>query len=84
MTPQEAYEHAKFYGSSDKIKKIACQDPQYAFLYAKNIDKCPREDTREAVCENSKYAYFMQYILIINPEEILEKLHVKIQCMHIL
>ncbi len=29
----------------------------YAYYYALDIDKCPRDNTREAACKNSKFAY---------------------------
>ena len=56
MTPKEAYEFAEKYDSSDEIRKIACQDPYYAYVYARNIDKESRDDTREAACKDLKYA----------------------------
>ena len=32
-----------------------------AWLYAKDIDKCPRDDTRNAACKDFKYAYKYAY-----------------------
>ena len=58
MTPEEAYEYAKKHGPSDETREIACKKPRYAFLYARDVDKCPREDTRNAACKESKWAYW--------------------------
>lgn len=71
MTPQEAYEHAKFYGSSDKIKKIACQDPQYAFLYAKNIDKGPSDQTWDAVVGSKYEKEYKKFLNLLEKDTII-------------
>ena len=58
MNPEEAYIHAKENGPSEETRKIACEDPGYAYLYARNVDQCPSDDTREAVCRHPKMAYW--------------------------
>lgn len=63
MTPKEAYDKAWFFGPSDETRFIACQSARYAYLYALNVDKGPRPDTREAASRiphwKTKYeAYF--------------------------
>jgi hypothetical protein len=37
---------------------MACTNPYYAYLYALNVDKCPRDDTRTAACIQPYWAYF--------------------------
>ena len=34
------------------------QSSYSAYYYAKHVDKCPRDDTREAACKDSQCAYF--------------------------
>ena len=34
-----------------------CKSPEYAYLYAKEVDKCPREDTRKAACVAPYFSY---------------------------
>ncbi len=58
MNPKKAYEYAKINGPEKNTRNIACQDPFFAYLYAKNVDKKPRKDTRNAACKNLKYAYY--------------------------
>ncbi len=38
----------------EKIRVVACKDPKYAYLYAKDVDKNFHEDTWMAV-EGTKY-----------------------------
>ena len=52
MSPKEAYRYAEKHGPSDKTRKIACKDPEIAYLYARKIDKGLHENTREAVCKS--------------------------------
>ena len=35
----------------------ACKDPEWAYAYAKDVDKYSKENTREGACKNPKYAY---------------------------
>ena len=49
MTIRETYEYALKHGPENKTRKIVCQDPEFAYKYAENVDKCFRRDTREAV-----------------------------------
>jgi hypothetical protein len=37
---------------------LVCKSSSFAYLYAKEIDRCPREDTREAACKSSYCAYY--------------------------
>jgi len=40
------------------MKQLVCTSLKWAALYALNIDKEPRDDTREAACKHPYYAYF--------------------------
>ena len=77
MTPKEAFEYAEQYGPSDKTREIACEHPEFAYLYAENIDKYPRGDMRQAACKNSLWAYYYAAFIDKYPENT-EKLHVKV------
>ena len=57
MNFEEAYEYALEYGPSDETRKIICENSEYAYFYAKYIDKCSHEDTRNAACRKLEYAY---------------------------
>jgi len=53
FTAMAAYEDALLLlrSPSNATREIACQDPEWAWKYAYYIDKCPRDDTREASCK---------------------------------
>jgi hypothetical protein len=57
MNFKEAYKKAVEEGGTDELRKIACEDPYFAYLYARYIDKCSRDDTRKGACKNSERAY---------------------------
>ena len=57
-TIEQAYFHGLAYGSLDKTREIACMLPSFAYYYARNVDKCPHEETRRALYSNSEYAYY--------------------------
>jgi len=57
MTAKEAYELAKKEGLSGKTRKTACEDSWHAYLYARDIDKCARDDTRKSACVHPRFAY---------------------------
>jgi hypothetical protein len=40
------------------IKSAACQHPEHAYYYAKDVDKKPTNETRSAACQNPCYAYY--------------------------
>jgi hypothetical protein len=58
MTPREAYNEALTEGPSDGTRETACQDPYYAYDYARYVDRVPRDDTRAAACRDPEYAYW--------------------------
>ena len=65
MTPKEAYEYARKHGPSNKTRIIACENPKYAYLYAKNVDKNFHEDTWKATKNTEfeeKYNKFLNQI----------------------
>ncbi len=64
MIPEEAYKYAVDYYPSEEIKKIACEDPGYAYLYAMDVDQGSGDYTRKAACRNSYCAYY--YALYID------------------
>ena len=39
-------------------RKAACKDSEWAYYYALEVDKCPREDTRKIACEDPGWAYY--------------------------
>jgi len=54
---------AIWYGNvskSDEIRTLICDlgDPRCAYRYARDIDKSPHPDTRQAACKDPCYAYF--------------------------
>jgi len=55
--PKWAYFYALMNGPCDVSRQIACEEPQYAYLYARFVDKHPREDTRTAACKDSLYTH---------------------------
>ena len=57
MNPGKAFVHALEYGPSDDTREIACEDSDFAYLYALEVDKCSRNDTRKASCKDSFFAY---------------------------
>ena len=61
MTPREAYLYAKKHGSSEETRKIACREALIAFLYAYHVDKCPRDDTRKAICSHPNLKWSAEY-----------------------
>jgi hypothetical protein len=44
-------------GGADKIREWVCQDAQWSFYYASDVDKGPRDDTRAGACEDPGWAY---------------------------
>ena len=49
--------------NKDYFRQYFISAPHYAYLYAKYVDKCSREDTREAACKNPHYAYrYARYV----------------------
>ncbi len=69
MNLEEAYKYAIKNGPEEKTRKIACQNPHFAYLYALYIDKQSREDTRIAACETPGYAYCYAYDIDTQPKE---------------
>ncbi|WP_322507782.1 hypothetical protein [Anaerolinea sp.] len=55
MNPREAFEKALVEGPSDFTREIACQDPRWAYKYARDVDQAPRDDTRAAAWNNNKW-----------------------------
>ena len=57
--PGIAFLYAKENGPDDETRKVACQEPIYALLYAREVDGCVREDTFEAASVDwvAKYGY---------------------------
>jgi hypothetical protein len=55
------YLSAYFYAIQDgpsKMTRIAsCKNPVTAYLYAKDVDKCAKDETRLASCIDVKFAY---------------------------
>ena len=39
------------------IRELWCKDPYYAYIYALDVDKAPRDDTRESCLKDPYYAY---------------------------
>lgn len=58
MGIERFYKQAKLNGGSDKLREICCKEPEYAYMYAKNVDKVPREDTRSAAIIFPYLAYW--------------------------
>lgn len=58
MSPKEALEYAQENGFSDKIRELIYQDPETAYECAYSVDQEPKEDTRNAACKDSQWAYF--------------------------
>jgi len=52
-----AYTSGIKYGPADKLRRVVCQDPEWAYLYARDVDKGSHPITREAVCKDPLYAY---------------------------
>jgi len=46
MIPEEAYEYALKHGPSKKTRKIVCQNAFWAYLYAIDVDKKPRNNKK--------------------------------------
>ena len=40
------------------VREWICEDPQWAYRYALEIDKEPRDDTRKAACKDPRWAYW--------------------------
>lgn len=57
MTPEKAFWHAIKHGPSEKTRTIACENPYFAYQYAKEVDKCPHEDTRKGAYKSIYYAF---------------------------
>lgn len=64
MTPLQAYQNALTEGPSDETRVIACEDEDFAYMYALIVDKGPREDTRKAACRGAVTAYL--YALMVD------------------
>jgi len=58
MTPEQAFYFAYKRGGTEELREVCCGDPWYAYAYASDIDKVPRDDTRFAACKRPKYAYW--------------------------
>jgi hypothetical protein len=39
------------------IRTAACNDPLFAYMYAREVDKKPTDETRTAACQDSRYTY---------------------------
>ena len=60
MNPFYAYCYAEVIDCGcpqTNTREAACKNPEYAYKYAKEIDRRPYRKTREAVCKNPEYAY---------------------------
>jgi len=57
--PGIAFLYAKENGPDDETRLASCKDPIYALLYAKEVDRCVKEETKEAACLDwvAKYGY---------------------------
>lgn len=55
---RESYNYAIMNGSTDGLEESSCLDPEFAYLYAKNILKEPSASTREAACKSPNFAYW--------------------------
>ena len=55
--PEQAYDRALREGPSDETRAAARGRPEWAYLYAHNVDRGPRDDTRAAVGGKPKWAY---------------------------
>jgi hypothetical protein len=54
----DSYEDIKDLPIDDELRTFVCSlGSIYAYLYASEIDKSPRDDTREAACKDPEYAY---------------------------
>jgi hypothetical protein len=71
MNFEEAYEYALEYGPSDETRKIICENSEYAYFYAKYIDKCFREDTWMAVKNTEYEEKYNQFLNQIEKEKII-------------
>ena len=48
MTPKQAYETALSEGPSHVTRSVAIADPDFAALYARNVDRCWTPETYDA------------------------------------
>jgi len=67
--PKEAYLYALKNGSSEESRLVACKDPCYACWYAKNVNKTPRDDTREGACKDPYWAFFYAKYIDKSPRD---------------
>ena len=59
-----AYLTARREGGDDELRKAASKDVEYAYLYARNIDRCGHEDTRRAVVGDPDFA--LKYAMMVD------------------
>jgi hypothetical protein len=50
-------------------RTIACEAPKTAYLYAKEVDKKPTDETRTAACKTSYFAYWYAFDVDKKPTE---------------
>ena len=54
---EQAYYIARQEGPNDDTRQACLSDPEYAYRYAKYVDKHPRDDTIQVSLSNPGYAY---------------------------
>lgn len=69
LPEEEAYIFARKNGPSDETRKISCESPEWAYLYAKYVDKCFRNDTRSVTLKNPKLSYLYALWVDESPRE---------------
>jgi len=53
VTPEEAYVIVEKEGPSDKTREDVLSSPTWSYWYARDVDKSPRDDTRQAVLSSN-------------------------------
>ena len=71
MTPEEAYNYALKYGPSDETRRIACEDPKYAYYYATEVDKELKDETWDAVKKTEWEEKYLAFFNAQTKEEII-------------
>lgn len=54
----------------DESRATVCENPEYAFRYALEIDKSPREETRRGACADPQFAYKYAKQIDKSPQEV--------------
>lgn len=72
-SPREALEWAKENGPSDESRKAASRHPQFAYWYAKNVDKAPHAVTRNGASLGPVFALLYAEDVDKGPHDVTRK-----------